>query len=81
MGFIFGYDFKSKTHKEYNKTIQIRYGEKVIKLLMDSILSPEKETLNNITELLLYDNIDESLKMGFIKDAIKDYLKKDVDDY
>ena len=83
MGYLWGDDDRNKKCKEYyDKQLKFKYDDKILRNLIGFIYdNPEKETLDNITELLLYDNIDESLKMGFIKDAIKDYLKKDIGDY
>ena len=74
---------KYEKYKEYyNKQLKFKYDERLIRDLISRIdFNPEKETLDNITELLLIDNIsDDSIKLRFIKEAIREYLKKGIGD-
>ena len=83
MGYLWGDDDRNKKCKEYyDKQLKFKYDERLIRDLICRIdYNPEKETLDNITELLLIDNIsDDSIKLRFIKEAIREYLKKGIGD-
>jgi len=83
MGYLWGDDDRNKKCKEYyDKQLKFKYDDKILRNLIGFIYdNPEKETLDNITELLLIDNIsDDSIKLRFIKEAIREYLKKGIGD-
>jgi len=79
--YYLGYtNYKHKIKKDIIKDLQINHDKKLIKLLFDSAMNPDKKILDKITDILLVDDESDRLKILRIKKIVQAWLKKEIGD-